>query len=138
MRHVRHRLPELLLDESGGGEGVALYTLSDPRDVRFVRYVGQTRAPRRRLLQHIQAARLWLPDEVPWWFGTPKLRPLYEWIRELHRDEYRLPVMLVTGWVESLPAARIAERELILAHLAGNPELFNVEREINSHQALLF
>ena len=37
------------------------------RDVRQVRYVGQTRDPRRRFSQHLNVARLWLPDELPWW-----------------------------------------------------------------------
>lgn len=134
-RHIRQRLPELLLDESGiVAGGVALYTLSDPRDVREVRYVGQTRAPRRRLMQHLQTARLWLPDEMPWWIGEPRMRPLYDWIRALHREEYRLPVMLVTGWSATVAEARLAERELILAHLGQDRELFNVEREILERQ----
>lgn len=136
--YIRQRLPDLLLDESGAaGGGVAVYTLSDPRDLRAVRYVGQTRSPQRRLLQHIHTARLWLPEEVPWWFGAPKLRPLYDWIRELHRDEYRLPVMLITSWSESVRTARLAERELILLHLGGQRELFNVEREILARQVPL-
>jgi len=134
-RYIRERLPDLLLDESGGpGEGVALYTLSDPRDLRCVRYVGQTRAPQRRLVQHIQRAQLWLPEDMPWWFGAPRLRPLYDWIRELHREEYRLPTMLITSWVEGAKAARLAERELILAHLGRRQELLNVEREILARQ----
>lgn len=139
-RLVRLRLPGLLLDETGGApaEGaVAVYTLSDPRDLRDVRYVGQTRSPQRRLLQHIHTARLWLPDDLPWWFGKPKLRPLYDWIRALHRDEYRLPVMLVTAWTGSVRAARLAERELIHAHLNRRQELFNVEREILERQVPL-
>jgi hypothetical protein len=135
-RLIRNRLPQLLLDESGTEPGAfAIYTLSDPRDLRVVRYVGQTRAPRRRLLQHLQTARLWLPDELPWWVARPELRPLYEWIRELHRDEYRLPAMLVTAWTGSLAAARLAERELILQHLAqGDQEILNVESEILRRQ----
>lgn len=134
-RYIQQRLPDLLLDESGSAPGgVALYTLSDPRDLRDVRYVGQTRAPQRRLLQHIALARLWLPDEVPWWFGKPKLRPLYEWIRELHRDGYRLPVMLVTAWTDTVAAARLAERELILDHLNRQQALLNVEQEILDRQ----
>lgn len=137
-RYVRQRLPDLLLDESGApAAGVAIYTLSDPRDLRCVRYVGQTRSPQRRLLQHIHTARLWLPDEVPWWFGAPKLRPLYEWIRALHRDEHRLPVMLVTAWSASVRAARLAERELILQHLGRQQELFNMERDILERQVPL-
>lgn len=51
---IRARLPGLLLDVSGmPPSGFAIYTLSDPRDLRHVRYVGQTRLPRRRLLQHL-------------------------------------------------------------------------------------
>ena len=53
-----------------------IYTLSDPRDLRQVRYVGQTSAPRRRLLQHLNAARLWLPDERPWWIKDEKAAPV--------------------------------------------------------------
>lgn len=139
-RLLRLRMPDLLLDESGGPAGetmVAVYTLSDPRDLRDVRYVGQTRSPQRRLLQHIHMARLWLPEEVPWWFGEPKLRPLYDWIRALHRDEYRLPVMLVTAWVESVRAARLLEREQIHLHLNRGQVLFNVEREILERQVPL-
>ena len=139
-RLVRLRMPDLLLDETGGpatGSMVAVYTLSDPRDLRDVRYVGQTRAPQRRLLQHIRTARLWLPEEMPWWFGAPELRPLYDWIRALHRDEYRLPVMLVTGWAQTVRAARLLERELIHLHLNRRQELFNVEREILERQVPL-
>jgi hypothetical protein len=75
--------------------GFAVYTLSDPRALRDVRYVGQTRSPTRRLGQHINTARLWLSDEVPWWFKSPELRPLYEWIRQLHSDERRLVTAIV-------------------------------------------
>jgi hypothetical protein len=134
-QHIRQCLPDLLLDETGlPAEGFALYTLSDPRDLREVRYVGQTRSPQRRLLQHIHAARLWMPEELPWWVGPPKLRPLYEWIRALHAEDYRLPAMLVTAWSPSVTAARLAERELILRHLHGRRALFNVEGEILARQ----
>jgi len=134
-RHIRQRMVELLLDESGEeASGFAVYTLSDPRDLRDVRYVGQTRSPRRRLLQHIQMSRLWLPEDLPWWFGEPQLRPLYEWMRELHRDDYRLPAMLITRWTDSVAAARLIERELILSHLGRGQVLFNVEREILERQ----
>jgi len=52
-----------LYDESGVSEArVAIYCLSDPRDIRDVRYIGQTCAPRIRFLQHVNAARLWLPE----------------------------------------------------------------------------
>ncbi|HWL63041.1 MAG TPA: hypothetical protein VNQ32_09600 [Steroidobacteraceae bacterium] len=135
---IRARLPSLMLDVSGmPPAGFAIYTLSDPRDLRQVRYVGQTRLPRRRLLQHLNCARLWLPDEVPWWFGSPELRPLYEWIRALHRDEYRLPAMLVTAWTSSSAEARLAERELIMQHLADQHELLNFERELAARQSPL-
>jgi hypothetical protein len=135
---IRARLPSLLLDVSGmPPAGFAIYTLSDPRDLRHVRYVGQTRLPRRRLLQHLNCARLWLPDEVPWWFGSPELRPLYEWIRALHRDEYRLPAMLLTAWTGSVAEARLAERERIMQHLADQHELLNFEHELLERQSLL-
>src|SRR5215218_1954731 len=81
-------------------DGTAVYTLADPRDARCARYVGQTRNPRRRYLQHVREARLWLPDQVPWWICSPQLRPLYVWIRELYRDGGRLPFMWVEEWVE--------------------------------------
>ena len=45
-----HTLNELYDDSSTQPGGLAIYTLSDPRDIRDVRYVGQTRAPRRRFL----------------------------------------------------------------------------------------
>jgi hypothetical protein len=134
-RLIRQRLSGLLLDESGAEpSGFAVYTLSDPRDLREVRYVGQTRSPKRRLLQHIQTAQLWLPEDLPWWFGAPELRPLYEWVRELHREEYRLPTMLITRWTDSVKSARLFERELILSHLGRGQALFNVEREILERQ----
>jgi hypothetical protein len=134
-RYIRQRLAGQLVDDSGvEASGFAIYTLSDPRDLRQVRYVGQTRAPRRRLMQHLQAARLWLPDEVPWWFASPRLRPLYDWIRALHREDYRLPVMLVTAWTDSASHARVAERELILRHLQDRQELLNVEGDLLSRQ----
>jgi hypothetical protein len=43
---------------------------------------------RRRFLQHLNTARLWMPDAVPWWVVTPSLRPLYTWIRELHPSNH--------------------------------------------------
>lgn len=55
MRLVRQRLGAQLYDDSGArAAGVAIYSLSDPRDLRAIRYVGQTAAPRRRLLQHLR------------------------------------------------------------------------------------
>jgi len=131
-RRIRSQLPWLLHDESGDVPGgFAIYTLSDPRDVREVRYVGQTRSPRRRFLQHVNTARLWLPDqdETAWWVKVPKLRPLYDWIRQLHREEERLPAMVVTRWVEDISEARSAERSHIQFCLGRQLALFNVEAE---------
>jgi len=134
---VRRRLDALVCDDSGvAAEGVALYTLADPRELSTVRYVGQTAAPRRRFLQHVRTARLWLPDERPWWVRSPRLRPLYGWIRELFGEEGRLPVMVVTSWVE--PAqARVCERSLICACLAREQPLLNFEGELRRRQPLL-
>jgi hypothetical protein len=135
---IKTRMPGLMVDASGTDPAAfAIYTLADPRDLRHVRYVGQTRLPRRRLLQHLSAARLWLPDERPWWFDSPELRPLYDWIRELHRDQYRLPAMLISSWAGNAMAARRAERELILKYLSENHDLLNVERELLGRQMLL-
>jgi hypothetical protein len=128
-----------LIQQESGTEiverGVAVYTLADPRDVREVRYVGQTCAPQRRYTQHINAARLWLPDELPWWYKAPPgLRPLHEWLRELHRDDYRLPVMLINMWLPAVAAARQMERALIEQYLQGNAALLNVELEVQQRQ----
>jgi hypothetical protein len=130
LRHIRSRLGAHLYDDSRAvAAGVAIYSLSDPRDIRAVRYVGQTLAPRRRLLQHLSAARLWLPDETPWWVKSPRLRPLYCWIRQMYREEGRLPVMVVSAWVEP-PQARLAERLRIHACLQKQLQLLNVESEL--------
>jgi hypothetical protein len=107
--------------------GTAIYSLSDPRDIRLIRYIGQTSAPRRRFLQHLNTARLWLPDETPWWIKSPKLRPLYDWIRQLYGDGYRLPTMVVHQWVTEQP--RTAERLHIQQCLSNNLPLLNVETE---------
>ena len=129
MRHVRARLTESTHDDSHcEPREFAVYTLSDPRAIRDVRYVGQTRAPAQRLWQHINAARLWQPEEVPWWFKSPALRPLYEWIRQLHRDECRIPLMIVVAWVPTLAEARACERTKIYELLRAKQSLFNVER----------
>lgn len=129
-RFRRHTAAELY-DESGlNPNGIAIYTLSDPRDIRDVRYVGQTSAPRRRFLQHLNHAQLWLPDHLPWWMKQPKLRPLYTWVRGLYRDEARLPVMVIAHWTPSLAEARVVERARILSHLTNRRTLFNVETEI--------
>jgi len=137
MAAIRARIGAHLHDESGAPPGgTAIYTLSDPRALREIRYVGQTAAPRRRLLQHLAAARLWLPDELPWWVRSPQLRPLYRWIRDIYRQEGRLPVMLVRAWVE--PAqARLAERIEICQCLARELPLLNVESELAQRQLLL-
>jgi hypothetical protein len=127
-RHVRASLDSHLYDESdSAAHGRAIYTLSDSRDVRAARYVGQTGAPRRRLRQHLDTARLWLPDETPWWIRSSRHRPLYEWIRALYADGNRFPVMVVWEWVEGTAEARLAERALILRHLTERASLLNVE-----------
>src|SRR5687768_16854924 len=107
--------------------GTAIYTQSDPRDTRCPCYVGQTRDPQRRFAQHVRMARLWLPDETPWWVRVPKHRPLYAWIRELNRDGGRLPFMWVEEWVEAEADARAAERAAIMRLLARGATLLNVE-----------
>ena len=67
-RELRRRLQLHLYDESGvTPAGTAIYSLADPREARISRYIGQTRQPARRLMQHLRTARLWLPDETPWW-----------------------------------------------------------------------
>jgi hypothetical protein len=129
-RYLRARLSGHLYEEAqGSGEGVAIYSLSDPRDLRAVRYIGQTAEPRRRLQQHLSTARLWLPAETPWWVPIAKLRPLYMWIRELFADERRLPVMVVLERVEKRQA-RALERGFIQACLAGDAQLLNHEAEV--------
>lgn len=113
------------MDESGVEPGeVALYTLADPRDVRELRYVGQTRNPPSRFAQHINTARLWLPDERPWWIQREELRPLYEWIRALYADGERLPVMFIVGWSTAELALR-EERQLVRALVADGMPLLN-------------
>lgn len=125
-RELRRRLHLYLFDEAGvTPAGTAIYSLADPREVRVSRYIGQTAQPSRRLMQHLRTARLWLPDETPWWVETPRLRPLYRWIRELHREEGRLPVMVVHAWVEAQHAQR-AERDRIQICLERQLPLLNV------------
>jgi hypothetical protein len=136
-RYLRAHLATHCYDDSGvAAHGVAIYTLSDPRDLRAIRYVGQSAIPRRRLGQHLNAARLWLPHSTPWWVKSPRLRPLYEWIRELFRDEGRLPVMVVQAWVD-VSQARGAERLHIYACLQQQLPLLNFERELLRRQLLL-
>lgn len=127
---IRTRSAAHILDLSGVTPGeAAIYTLADPRDLQYVRYVGQTCNPRRRFLQHVNAARLWLPDELPWWIKSPKLRPLYDWIRELYRDEQRMPVMAVIAWTEARNA-RAEERNRICEYLGQQLPLLNLEAEM--------
>jgi hypothetical protein len=134
---VRSRVASLLVDNSGQlPVGVAIYFLADPRELRTVRYVGQSAAPRRRLLQHINAARLWLPHERPWWVSSPRLRPLYSWIRALHEEGERLPVMVLRAWV-STGQARSAERAHICECLSRQQPLLNFESEVLQRQLLL-
>ena len=134
-RHARRHVDREFYDESGELPfGTAIYALADPRELRSVRYIGQTQNPRRRLLQHIAAAQLWIPDDRPWFCKAPKLRPLYDWVRELYRDEMRLPTMLVSAWVGTTAAARIAERARIYECLSRRMPLLNVEIEILGKQ----
>jgi hypothetical protein len=122
-------------DDSGATPyGTAVYSLSDPRDLRGVRYIGQTGNPRRRLIQHLNTARLWLPDELPWWVKSPKLRPVSEWIRALYADERRLPIMVILQWLETQAQARVAERSRIYECLERRLPLLNVEVEILGKQ----
>jgi hypothetical protein len=128
--YVRRHVRANLYDESGMHvSGIALYGLSDPRHIRDIRYVGQTRAPANRFLQHVNAARLWLPDDLPWWIKAPRLRPLYSWIRQLYSQDRRLPVMLISTWLPTAKEARLAERAQIVECLKDGRELYNVEIE---------
>ena len=115
------------VDACGAHGGTAIYTLADPRDVQSPRYVGQTRDPHTRFAQHVQMARLWLPDVTPWWVRSPKHRPLYAWIRELNRDGGRLPFMWVEEWVEADLDPLVAERAAIMRWLARGAALLNAE-----------
>jgi hypothetical protein len=127
---IRRHVQANLYDESGMSvSGVALYGLSDPRNIRDVRYIGQTRAPATRFLQHLNAARLWLPDDLPWWIKSPRLRPLYSWIRQLYSQDRRLPVMLISTWLPTSREARLSERAQIVECLKDGRELYNVEIE---------
>jgi hypothetical protein len=134
-RHIRRHVRNHLYDDSGlPPESIAIYTLSDPRDIRCVRYVGQTTQPTRRFLQHLNTAKLWLPEDRPWWVKSPKLRPLYCWIRELYRDELRLPTMVIAAWVDNATDARLAERIRIYENLGRRLPLLNIESEILGRQ----
>ena len=127
-RHIRRHVDHELYDESGHSapEGIAIYSLSDPSDLRTLRYIGQTSSPRRRLLQHLNAARLWMPPERPWWIRDPKLCPLYEWVRAIYREDSRLPTMVIWEWIERTDSARAAERARICASLSQGLPLLNV------------
>jgi len=128
-RLARHRCAAHIVDHSCADQNeAAVYTLSDPRDLQLVRYVGQTRAPHTRYLQHVSAAKLWMPDETPWWIKSPRTRPLYHWIRDLYRDESRLPVMVVVAWTAA-DAALDEERQHIGECLLRGLPLLNREAE---------
>ena len=129
-RISRHVARELFDDSGVAPAGIAIYSLADPRELRGPRYIGQTASPRQRFLQHLRTARLWVPEERPWWVQQPRLRPLYEWIRELHAEHERLPTMVIHSWVDTTQAARLAERTRIFESLANNLPLLNVEQEI--------
>jgi hypothetical protein len=134
-RRIRHHVARELFDDSGlAAVGTAIYSLADPRELRLTRYIGQSSAPRRRFLQHLSTARLWLPEERPWWVKQPRLRPLYDWLRDLYAQEQRLPTMVVHSWVETTHSARLAERARIMAALANDLPLLNVERELLGRQ----
>lgn len=137
-RRIRlHVERELYVDADTAPGGTAIYSLADPRHLRQIRYIGQTSQPRRRFLQHLNAARLWLPEERPWWIKSPKLRPLYTWIRELYADELRLPTMVICSWAETTKEARMQERRWIMEALAGRLPLLNVEAESLGEQIQL-
>ena len=124
--------------DAGGAGATAIYRLADPRDVRGARYVGQTRDPRRRFAQHVRTARLWLPDEVPWWVRSLEHRPLYEWIRALYRDGGRLPFMWIEEWVEPGAEALAAERAAMMRLIAEGAALLNVDaRRLGAQWPLL-
>ena len=128
-RRIRAARRRHIIDVTGREPAdAAVYTLTDPRDVRAPRYVGLTRSPARRYAQHLRAARLWLPAELPWWIREEEFRPLYGWIRELFRDGERLPMMVITQWTDcgNAPAS---EQALIRSCLAeGLPLLNRVSR----------
>ncbi len=137
-RYIRSHVAAQLYDVSGSPpQGTAIYTLADPRELRRVRYVGQSRAPKRRFLQHLNTARVWMPADTPWWVKDPRLRPLSEWIRQLYGEEMRLPTMVINDWVDTTAEARLAERARICACLRDQQQLLNVEGERSGSQMQL-
>lgn len=125
-RRIRRCRLYNIVDQTGVEPGeVAIYTLSDPRDVEVVRYVGQTRNPQSRFSQHINAARLWPPKELPWWIQREELRPLYTWIRTLYGEDARVPIMFVVCWTAS-ELAKSDERRFIRTFAAQDLPLLNV------------
>jgi hypothetical protein len=127
-QRLRAALPQLMHDVSGcEPAGIALYALADPRDVRALRYIGQTGSPARRYRQHVRAACLGAGTDRPWWICEPHLLALHRWIHALHADGNRLPFMLVTHWTATIADARALERQLILEHIAAGHELLNRE-----------
>jgi hypothetical protein len=137
-RYIRSHVAAQLYDVSAlPPQGTAIYTLADPRELRRVRYVGQSRAPKRRFLQHLNTARVWMPADTPWWVKDPRLRPLSEWIRQLYLEEMRLPTMVICDWVETTAEARLAERARICACLEDQLQLLNVEGERGGSQMQL-
>jgi len=130
LRSIRKRCDAYIVDATGREPGeAAIYALADPRDVELVRYIGQTRSPRSRYLQHMNAARLWLPNEMPWWVKVPDQRPLYHWIRALYADETRMPLMMIVAWTEAI-SARDEEGRHIREYLRHQKPLLNRETEI--------
>lgn len=129
--HIRRHVRAELYDASGAAlaDGIAIYALSDPADLGVLRYVGQSGSPRRRFLQHLHSARLWLAAEQPWWIKNPPLRPLYDWIRAIYREGLRLPTMVVWEWRDEAASARRAERARIGEALARGDPLLNIEAE---------
>ena len=128
-RHIRLHVQRELYDESAAAvaAGIAIYSLSDPGELLQLRYIGQTGSPRRRFMQHLHTARLWLPADRPWWVKSAKLRPLYEWIRAIYRQDLRLPTMVVWEWLDDRGRARVAERARICEALSRGHPLLNIE-----------
>ena len=58
---------------------------------------------------------------------SPKHRPLYGWIRALHRDGGRLPIMWIEEWVEPGADPLVAERAAMMRLMTAGAALLNVE-----------